>query len=96
MNQQTIDLINQYIESNPSATFFELLDTVLDNGYKLSPTWEIINDDAMYNQIVEDLVENHGYAEAEAKESAEDFRPALTDAMWDEYSHVLSELAAGY
>jgi len=96
MNQQTIGMINQYIEANPSATFFELLDVALDQGYRLSPTWEIINDDAMYNQIVEDLVENHDYTEAEAKESAEEFGHTIVDSMWDQYSHTLYELAAGY
>ena len=96
MNQQTIELINQYIADNPSATFFELLDIVTDNGYRLVPDWEVINDEAMINQIIEELVEHHDYTESEAKECAENFGYSIVNSMWDQYSHTLSELVAGY
>lgn len=91
MNQSTIDLINQYIKANPSATFFELLDLALDNGYRIVPEWEIINDEAFLDQVVTDLVEYHDYTESHALEVAPNLAETLTAAIWDEYSHVLEQ-----
>lgn len=91
MNQLTIDLINQHIEANPSATFFELLDLVLDNGYRIVPDWEIINAEAFLGQVVTDLVEYHDYTESHALEVAPDLAETLVSAIWDEYSSVLEQ-----
>lgn len=96
MNQPTTDLVNQHVADNPSATFFELLDVVLNHGYKLTPQWEIINDETMLEQIVNDLVEYHDYSKSEARKAAPDFTESVVNSMWDQYSYTLSELTAGY
>jgi len=89
--QPTQDFIDKQIEQQNILQVADILTTLNRSGYKLVPDWEIINDEAFLAQVIDDLVEYQNYSQAEAEETAPDMANTLIEAMWDEYSHVLSE-----
>ena len=54
-----------------------------------------LNDSVVYDMVISDLQEYHDYSLTEAEEKASHISETIVGAMWDEYSHVLSECVEG-
>lgn len=55
---------------------------------------EIINDEAMFDEIVQDLMENFGWQEDRAKGWADNHGSKIVSVMWDGYTHYMEEEVA--
>ena len=55
----------------------------------------IISTEEMTLQMLEDLTEYHDLTPEEAEARVDDHAETVIDAMWDEYSHVMSEIIQG-
>ena len=54
-----------------------------------------MNETAILELVISDLQEYHNFTMEKAQEQAEDIAECIIEAMWSEYSHVLSECAEG-
>ena len=54
-----------------------------------------MNDQVILQMVINDLQEHHGRTEQEAIDESQEFCESIIEAMWSEYSHVLSECAEG-
>ena len=54
-----------------------------------------INDEAILQMVIDDLQEEYGRTLIQATDEAPDIAGHVVEAMWSEYSHVLSEAAEG-
>jgi len=55
--------------------------------------YEVINDGPMAEQIIEDLMENYGYLQEQAKQFVENNGYQIVTDMWDAYSNYFDNFA---
>lgn len=52
---------------------------------------DVINDEALLETIIEDIINNYDKTEMEAEAIAKDIAPYLVECMWSEFDQRLAE-----